>query len=118
MLKANCILYRLSKKRLCFLNKKGLSSNLIDSNLVEYSTSQLKTHIRKKHHITPVGHSETVLRRFEDWLTPLLSHEPRRGALRAQQQRSRLQGPRQQPGHGAGGANISFAGISNCLISS
>lgn len=49
MLKANCILYRFSKKRLCFLNKKGLFSNLIDSNLVEYSTSKLKTHIRKKH---------------------------------------------------------------------
>lgn len=79
MLKANCTLYRFSKKRLCFLNKKGLSFNLIDSNLVEYSTSQLKTHIRKKHHIIPAGHSETVLRRFEDWLIPILSHRPRRG---------------------------------------
>lgn len=54
MLKASCTLYRFSKKRLIVLfelkKKKKISSNLTDSNLVEYSTSKLKTHIRKKNY--------------------------------------------------------------------
>lgn len=52
MLKASCTLYRFSKKRLIVLFelKKKVSSNLTDSNLVEYSTSKLKTHIRKKNY--------------------------------------------------------------------
>lgn len=53
MLKASCTLYRFSKKRLIVLfelKKKKISSDLTDSNLVEYSTSKLKTHIRKKNY--------------------------------------------------------------------
>lgn len=67
MLKASCTLYRFSKKRLIVLfelKKKKISSNLTDSNLVEYSTSKLKTHIRKKNSIIPAGRSKIVFRRF------------------------------------------------------
>lgn len=49
MLKASCTLYRFSKKRLIvLLNEKEGIFNLTDLNLVEYSTSKLKTHVKKK----------------------------------------------------------------------
>lgn len=35
-----------------------MSSNLIDLTLVEYSTSKLKTHIKRK--VSPVGHSKCL----------------------------------------------------------
>lgn len=48
------VFYRFSKTRLIVLfelkKKGGVSSNLTDLNLVEYSTSKLKTRIRKKNY--------------------------------------------------------------------
>jgi hypothetical protein len=52
MLKARFTLRRFSKKRLIVLleleKKDRVSSNLIDLHLVEYSTSKLEKHIKKK----------------------------------------------------------------------